>query len=173
MSRKGISFTLTIIIVAVLLLTAALTILTIFGSGISGISEVFSYSKEARIEKECKDIAREIQDNICDRYAAGGSERFQVQSNKDTKPAEDKTEKKNGKEEVVKEGDGDPKAEKTCNDMSCNIGPAASDGVVEYTYYYGAGVSSDSSIDTTITVEGETVNCFADNIIERKVCPVS
>lgn len=142
------SFTLTIIVVAVLLLTAALTLLTIFGSGISGITNLFSYSEEAQIEAQCADVAREVQENICDRYSSGGpGDVFASQTSQ---------------------------ASETCNDIGCNVGNAVNqNGVIQYSYSSGGNTES-LTIDTTVEIDGKTVNCFEDeNGIEQNVCPIS
>ncbi len=67
--RKGISFTLTIIIVGVVLLTAALTLVTIFGSGIGSIfGTATDTGEQAAIRNACNNVVRQIDSQICEAY---------------------------------------------------------------------------------------------------------
>lgn len=69
--KKGISFTLTIIITAVVLMTAALTLVTLFGSSVgSFFGTVSDTSTDARIKQECSAVLREIDREVCSGYVA-------------------------------------------------------------------------------------------------------
>lgn len=66
--RKGISFTLTIIIVAVVLMAGALTLVTLFGAGIGDFfGAITDTSTEAQINSACSDIVSEIDRRVCSR----------------------------------------------------------------------------------------------------------
>jgi len=69
--RKGISFTLTIIITAVVLMTAALTLVTLFGSSVgSFFGAVSDTSTDARIKQECSSVLRQIDREVCSKYVS-------------------------------------------------------------------------------------------------------
>lgn len=69
MRRKGISFTLTIVVAGVILLMTALSVITLGGSS---ISDFFGTAGEqqtsALVRQECADLAQQIQQNYCDSY---------------------------------------------------------------------------------------------------------
>lgn len=69
--RKGISFTLTIVVAGVILLMTALSVITLGGSSISSFfGTAGEQQTEALIENACNDKARQIQQNYCDEYIA-------------------------------------------------------------------------------------------------------
>lgn len=71
--RKGISFTLTIVVAGVILLMTALSIITLGGSSISSFfGTAGEQQTEALVEQACNDKARQIQQNYCDQYVATG-----------------------------------------------------------------------------------------------------
>ncbi len=66
--RKGISFTLTIIIVGVVLLAGALTLITMFTTVLTdNIGVMRGLSHEAQVERRCSNIINDIQGSVCER----------------------------------------------------------------------------------------------------------
>lgn len=64
--RKGISFTLTIIIVAVVLMAGALTLVAMFGAGIGDFfGAITETSTEARVRSDCNRVINNIDNRVC------------------------------------------------------------------------------------------------------------
>lgn len=98
--RKGISFTLTIIITAVVLMTAALTLVTLFGSSIGNFfGTVSGTGVEASIKQRCSSRMQRVSDKCSEYYNEDeeGEAKF-----RNFRQSPDYTE--------------------TCNDQSCDIG---------------------------------------------------
>ncbi len=69
MRRKGISFTLTIVVAGVILLMTALSVITLGGSSISDFfGTAGEQQTQALVEQACSDKANQIQDNYCSQY---------------------------------------------------------------------------------------------------------
>ncbi|MDY6766393.1 MAG: hypothetical protein SVW77_03420 [Candidatus Nanohaloarchaea archaeon] len=73
MGRRGVSFTMTVVVVAVLLLGTALSILTLSGTSISGFfdqirSERRETVRETTVRRECRELARRIDRQYCNQY---------------------------------------------------------------------------------------------------------
>ncbi len=75
--RKGISMTLTIIIVAVVLMVVGLTLVTLFGAGIGDFFDVASdTADQAQIESSCENVRQDISDRICGGYTNADGDSF-------------------------------------------------------------------------------------------------
>ncbi len=71
--KKGISFTLTIIIVAVVLMAGALTLVTLFGAGVGDFfGAITQTSTEAQLRSQCGRVISTIDREVCSRVPEDG-----------------------------------------------------------------------------------------------------
>lgn len=69
-NRKGISFTLTLVVIGVVLLMTALTVIVLGGGSIADFfSQVGESDLEATIQARCGQKANQINSNYCDMYS--------------------------------------------------------------------------------------------------------
>lgn len=68
-NRKGISFTLTLVVIGVVLLMTALTVIVLGGANIGGFLERGGEAAtEGSVEQACNDLARQISNRYCGQY---------------------------------------------------------------------------------------------------------
>ncbi len=73
--KKGISFTLTIIIVAVVLMAGALTLVTLFGAGVGDFfGAITQTSTEAQLRSRCSTKISTIDREVCSRVPEDGND---------------------------------------------------------------------------------------------------
>lgn len=69
MRKKGISFSLTMVVVGIILLLTALSVITLSGQSIGGLFDwTKSQKQSAKIEDKCIEQARTTDDNYCSHY---------------------------------------------------------------------------------------------------------
>ena len=113
--RKGISFTLTIIITAVVLMTAALTLVTLFGSSVGSFFGTISETGvDARVRQKCSTVVRRVNDRCSDYYATADT----IEDGSETQPG-DSSSFRNPPEFV-----------NTCNDLSCGVSTNAENQIM-------------------------------------------
>lgn len=67
--REGLSFTLTLVVIGVILLMTALTVIVLGQTGITEtIMSVLDWGGASSVEAACDDLAEDINDNYCDLY---------------------------------------------------------------------------------------------------------
>jgi hypothetical protein len=72
MNRKGISFTLTLVVIGVVLLMTALTVIVVGGGEITNLFNILGESSlSASVSEECSKLADSINRNYCSHYASG------------------------------------------------------------------------------------------------------
>ncbi len=75
MNRKGISFTLTLVVIGVVLLMTALTVVVLGGGQISDyITGIGEADLEAQISTQCGQLADRINNNYCSYYVYSGGD---------------------------------------------------------------------------------------------------
>ena len=150
--RKGISFTLTIIITAVVLMTAALTLVTLFGSSVGSFFGTISETgKDARIRQKCSTVVRNINDACSNYYFV--NDNGEVETSNFRRP---------------------PNFEQTCNDRGCGIdvgsgGELSSDNEI---FLSVDGNQHYIGVTMTVDVEGDQYRCDTQGDITSSSCPV-
>lgn len=179
MKRKGISFTLTLVVIGVVLLMTALTVIVVGGGEISSFIQNLGETRgETEVSQQCNQIAQTIQNRYCDRWAAftesgdPGSAVGSVDSCREVKTNRD------------------PDHAKKANEMSCdwyamaNNGGSDAPGINLVTRSGGSEttepllgdvltwVDSQSSWEPIVTREdGSQYNCLNQGDIDR-TCPI-
>ncbi len=149
-NRKGISFTLTLVVVGVVLLMTALTVIVLGGGS---VADFFQQSTEgsldAAVSQACAQKAQQINNNYCDMYTNadsggdggdGGDGACDVRRNPST------------------EYDTLVENSENCNDWTANSGDRLDD------------ILNEDGDDVTVTVQGNDYDCRAENEITA-TCP--
>lgn len=136
--------TLTIIIVAVVLMTVGLTLVTLFGTGIGDFFDVASETgTQAQIDSQCSRVAQNIDEVICGAYANNDGD---VQAN------------------------ADGEFNRSCTEASCGI---EFENRIARPENIGDDADEDAlSVGTEINIDGDTYDCV-DQIHIPNQCPVN
>ncbi len=147
--KKGISFTLTVIIVGVVLLAGAITLLTMFRTTlIDNIGVMTGLSHEAQVEHKCNQIIGNIQSSVCERTINIDKLEQENIENVGASDIDDTTQLKS----IRFIGSGT-----TCNDLGC---------------YWTNIIDEDFDEKMTVTVDGEQYNCANVNFVDN-TCPIT
>lgn len=138
--RKGMSFTLTVVVVGVILMTTALTIITLGGASLGDFFNTITgqgeqQAQERQVQQACDDVIQRIQTRYCDAWVEPGNlptagDVMQRRSEADSHTA-------------------------TCNEENCPINAAG--GSFSWTDADRPGEYS--SADTFVEVEGNEFDC--------------
>lgn len=142
--KKGMSFTLTVVVVGVILMTTALTIITLGSASLGDFFNTITGQgdqqvEQAAVQQACGRVAQRIQTRYCDAYY----------SSSDDTTTQRRTE---------------PDHTETCNQQGCDVTGDP------FTWTDEDRGSDYTSIDITVTVEGNEYNCYDFGIPPS--CPV-
>lgn len=184
MARKGLSFTLTLVVVGVVLLMTALTVVTLGGSSLSNFFGFFQDQGEqaatdAQIREACNQLAQDIDSEYCGMYFptaySEGDGWEEADLNGDgsiSGPDEEEPEEGylNESDDEWREADcsGTPQVDRIVQSWRSaqdgNAYPQTGDAV-------SCDWDENSGFQPTVTVEGSTYNCLDRNYIPDTRCP--
>lgn len=133
--KKGMSFTLTVVVVGVILMTTALTIITLGGASLGDFFNTVTGTGEQEVEDQrvqdaCKQVARRIQSRYCDGYYNESSGAVILTRS-------------------------EPEATQTCNERNCDVGISGD----EFSWDNPNRGNDFDTVDLVVTVDGDEYRC--------------
>lgn len=151
--RNGLSYSMTIVIVGVILITTAYSVITLSQGGIGTFFEGIGGQQDDRVEayqirQACKEVREDVEQSYCSEYVEtaeyGGSS---WTNNVDCSDTQQRRQMKPDNPEQ-----GDKEYGRTATSAQC-----------DWTQNYR---------DSDVTVQGNDYNCIEEGFIESSVCPV-
>lgn len=163
--KKGLSFTLTLVVVGVILLMTALSVITLGGSSIGNFfNTVNEQAADAEIRQACNDLASDIQTSYCSQYVK-------------TEVYEDADGTLSGSSDYQNEtGDQWVAASASCDAAQSERVPrsyqaAQADGAFTETASEAGCSWRNYQPSAIVTVNGQDYNCIDEGYINDDSCP--
>lgn len=159
MKRQGLSFTLTLVVIGVVLLMTALTVIVLGNSSIDqSITQAMGYGTDSAIQTECNDIARTIDRVYCDNYvnAAEGVDA----DGTDMDVCADISKNRQ------------PSHAQTATEVTCDWKAVANQGGAVPALENALSTDAQGELSAIVTVDGDQYNCLDQGYLDT-TCPAS
>lgn len=177
--KKGLSFTLTLVVVGVILLMTALSVITLGGSSLNAFFDTIGGQRDQQVQESnvraaCQDLARDINQNYCSGYVAT-AEYEEGNTNDDPRyqPAEGDYMNSSGDQWNTQNYPDCSAGSMTDNRVPQSKSTADGTGIAHTSTATDASCNWRNNYESTptVTVEGNTYNCLNEGYISSEICP--
>lgn len=178
--KKGLSFTLTLVVVGVILLMTALSVITLGGSSLNQFFETFSGERDQAIEQNqireaCIEKMERIDREYCGNYIKTADYR---DYNPPTNDYRDTLISGDAYSDYMNHSNDEWQEDIDCGDHQTTQNPRGFDAADNDEFAYDRTASEEGcswveayDTDPTVTVQGQTFDCIQEGVVSNARCP--